>query len=492
MATENPVFQILAPSGNQALIAKDHVLGDLAVGQLGIFNFHTGQSIDGTVPENAKDIFLAVGINTSGAGGGATLEDIRKSAGQMIQVRNTKSLDLKPYIAPLPNIWEISGFGAKCETNYSVKIEMRSQQSYGVNGFNQFAKTFNFETGCCTDTCATCPTGDPNELALGLMKAINADIDKIQTASLFVNRLTATVTAGAVTAAGNITVAVGTETFTVAVLLNDTATQVAAKIAAAINTVTTSAYAATSAAAILSVSPKFSKTANTALISLSSAGGTGVTMGTFTVNNANVTIDGDGTIATFIAANPGVNASLRITANQADDVPFNGNIPVKYYSSRDQKLIISLVDGFDCNGTIVETQSSQIEDGYGRELAFLEYEAGGWNGNPGPYRTSAVTGLQKGNYDSFITPTAKYTQVVLTYDQFSVGGWLEYLNNLMSIIAIPCADSVTLQSLFTMFDAIFTNFKANSGLAATVTCNGAGNIPTSQLALANNGIESLA
>jgi uncharacterized membrane protein YuzA (DUF378 family) len=63
MATTNPVFQVLTSAGNQALLAAGSRPDALNNGQIGIFNFHTGLSIDGSVPADAKDIFIAIGIN---------------------------------------------------------------------------------------------------------------------------------------------------------------------------------------------------------------------------------------------------------------------------------------------------------------------------------------------------------------------------------------------------------------------------------------------
>lgn len=480
MATENPVFQVLAPTGNQAILTIGQRESALAVGQLGIFNYHTGLSIDGTVPNDARDIYLAVGLSRTG---GVTLEDIQRSSGQVIQAsRNGTALTVKGYIAALPKIIEITGFDATCETDYSVKIEVRSQQGYGVSGYSQISETFNFKTGCCAQAdCVSCPEGDCNELALGMVNEINLQAEHWTTASLFANILNATIIT-APTADGDLTVTVGTETFVVPILDADTQTGVATKIAAFINATTTSAYKASSSAAIVSVYPIKSKSANTAVIGI--ANQLGLTASTFTTGNVTIT-----DLPAFIVAHPGVCASIRITSNAAADVPFNGGIPIKYYSGTYQNIIVSLTDGFACNGTLTTAQELQIEDGDGRSIANDEYVAGGWNGRPGPYRTSAVTGLQKGSYDQFIVATSKYNTISLAYDQYSVAGWLEHRNNLRTDIAIPCADSVTLQGVFTIFDLIFTGFGAMTGDVATMDCT---NVPVTTInSYALDGIESL-
>jgi len=487
MSTENPVFQLLVPTGNQAILAAGSRPSALAVGQLGFFNYHTGLSIDGTVITDSKDIVIMVGKDSTG---GSTLDSVRKSGGDHIQARKAKSLTVKAYLPSLPKIYEITNFYAKCDSDYQLKIEFRSQRSYGLNGFNQFTKTFDYHTACCpTDaTCATCPAGDPNDLAAGMMNAINADLDGLALATLFANILNATFATNA-GASASVTVTVGAETFTVAITSGDTPTVYVAKIAAAINATTTSAYKASSSAAILSVYPKYSTTANTALINLSNANGTSITAGTYTTGNTTVANDA-ASIAAFVAAHLGVYLSLRITSVKDADTAFNGNIPIKYYSSRDVDMIISLTQGFFCNGTLTKTQDLQYEDGQGRELAYLEYEAGGWNGRPGPYRTSAVTGLQKGTYSSDITATSNYTQIVINYDNASRGGWQDFNDSIETIIAIPCADSTTLQGFFTISDLIFVQFGPMTNDVASITCNGAGNVRTGLLTPATDGIEN--
>lgn len=464
MSTENPVFQLLKTSGNQALLAAGSRPDALAVGQLGVFNYHTGLSVDGTSAADTKEVFIAVG-----KGSGGVLADIGKSAGQVVQVRNAKALTVKGYVAGAPKIVEITGFKAKCETDYSLKIEFRSQQAYGVYGTNGFIKTFNYRTGCCvtTDDCDTCPTGDPVELAVGLVNNINADKDALVTATLFANKLNFTVTAAAA-ADGTIVLTIGGQQFNIPVLSTDnTVTLVANKIVAFINTMSGSSYTATNAAGVVTVYPKASKSNNTGTTVLTSAGGTGVTVGAITSANADVNVaDADA----FKAAYPGTGLSIRLTGAAGTDTPFNGNIPIKYYNAKETDMLVSLTDSFRCNGTVTTIQDVQFEDGNGRNLAYDEYIAGGWNGKPGPYRTSSITGLERGDYNNDIDPAAKYNVVVLEYDQMSVGGWLEYLNNLRTIIAVPCADTTTLISIFTVFDLIFTQFQAKTNDVAAMDC----------------------
>src|SRR5687767_3280094 len=222
MATTNPVFQVLVTSGDQGLLAAGSRPDALAVGQLGVFNYHTGLSIDGSVAADAKEIFLAVGVDPNGVG---SIQDIVTSAGQVIQVRNAKSLTYRGYMAGAPKIVDVSGFTAKCEEIYSIKMEFRNGQIYAENGYNPFYKTFSMKTAYCADQCEECGDGDCNEIAQSLVAQINAEPDKLVTAGYVVNAITATVAAEP-TASGNIVVTIGsggTQTaYTVAIVDADT------------------------------------------------------------------------------------------------------------------------------------------------------------------------------------------------------------------------------------------------------------------------------
>lgn len=482
MATNNPVYQVLVTSGNQALLAAGSRPDALAVGQLGVFNFHTGLSIDGSVPADAKDIFLAVGIDPNGVG---SLQDINTSAGQVIQVQRTRALTFKGTVGPLPKIVDIGGFTAKCEADYAIKVEFRNGQIYAENGYNQFTKTFTYHTGCCSDQCEPCGTGDCNELATGLVTNINLDPDLLVSASYF-----AALTVGTVndpTTDGSAVITVGSTAYTVALLAADTAAQAATKIAAAITAQAGSPYTATAVGAVLNVYPKTSPSTTTALpIVVTSQGGTGLTITAVSTTRSNITVAG---LAAFVAANPGVCVGVRLTSNPMALQKYTGSINLQYVKDRVTDIIVSSPEGFTCNGTITTIQELQQEEGSGYDIRQQEYFAGGWNGKPGPYRTSTITGTERQGITYFAVAATKYNQFVLTYDQFSVGGWLEYLNNLQTILAVPCADATTLTAIATVFDLIFTQF---GGMTGDVAANGdCTNVRTGLLTPATDGIESL-
>lgn len=382
MATTNPVFQVLVTKGNQPMLPADKKIEQLAPGQLGVFNYHTNLSVDGTVLPDAREVYIAMGIDRDNDG---AVDDILTSAGQMIQRENVRGYNAKCYSPAKPKIVELTNFDAKCETEYGIKIEVRNQLGYLLNGYNQVAKSFVIKTSCCEQVdCTSCPEGDCNEVAVKLTQMINADVDKVFKAEM---------------------------------------------------------------------------------------------------------IDGPGgavvTDAVAWAADPlnaGKCLGIRITTIPLAVKKFC-TVNLGYFNPRSTDVFVSAIEGFECNGKITVTQELQNEEGLGYDIAQLEYEAGGWNGKPGPYRVSALSSVPLSSFESFVDQSAKYLEFNLIYDQFSVGGWLEYLNNLNTIIAIPCADTTTRNSFATFFDRIFAGVGGFGPLAddvALCNCSGAGT-PTSSI-----------
>ena len=176
-----------------------------------------------------------------------------------------------------------------------------------------------------------------------------------------------------------------------------------------------------------------------------------------TTTNAVVT-DYDAFVAANLAVNTDSNLAndvklgIRLTSIPQKINKYMG-IDTKYFHMRETFLVPSKLIGFECNGEFSVKQTAKVTQGLGYDIQYLEYLAGGWNGNPGPYRTYKVNGLAKPI--TYVAETNKqYGILALTYDQFSVGGWLEYLNNEASIIAIPQTDSVTRASLLGVIDKL--------------------------------------
>ena len=148
---------------------------------------------------------------------------------------------------------------------------------------------------------------------------------------------------------------------------------------------------------------------------------------------------------------------VKITANPLKINNFS-DVNTMYYNPRQTVIIPSLVDGFNCTGKVEVTVEGVVEQGSGYDIKQKEYHAGGWNGKPGPYRASTAVGLAMPGFEYLADSSAKYDQIHLVYDQFSTAGWGEYLNNLMTTIAVPTGGTVTLAALTAALEAMLPGF----------------------------------
>ncbi len=174
MATTNAVYSVLPTSGNQAVLAAGSPISALKNGQIGVFNYHTGLSVDGTALGDAQDIYIALGM--SAAGGVTNMDDYRKSAGQVLQVRNLRFFTLKGTTDEIQRIVDVSLNKASCMTDYTLKIVFDSISLYGINGFSQISKSFSYYNNCCTSP--TDNTINPSLVLISFRDQINADADK--------------------------------------------------------------------------------------------------------------------------------------------------------------------------------------------------------------------------------------------------------------------------------------------------------------------------
>ena len=366
MSRNNDVFHLLVTKGNQAVLAKDKKVTELLPGQIGIFNYDTNLSFDATVTAAPKNFYLAVGIDA----GNGTTGDIIKSAGSHVQGKNIAFYSFRPYTPGRPMKVLLKDYVANCETEYGVKLELRNQEIYRTQGYNQFTKTYMMKTSCCDGCEPTCPSGDANEI----------------TKQLYIN------------------------------INNDTSGLVKANIKPRAGAVLPS----------------------------------GVTVDA----NGNLTIAQVDTIMAANAAqtNP---ANFVYTDLEIETVPQTiqdfCSVSLNYMYPRQTVAILTKVGDFKCSGTVATTQTAVFEEGAGIDVKQLEYQAKGWTESP--YRVSTVNGVADNRI--YITDaSAKYDVFALTYDQFSLGGWLEYFHNQASIIAIPTADATTRNGLAAILDKV--------------------------------------
>ena len=366
MSRNNDVFHLLVTKGNQAVLAKDKKVTELAPGQIGVFNYDTNLSFDATVAAAPRNFYLAVGVDA----GNGTTGDIMKSAGSHVQGKNIAFYSFRPYTPGRPMKVLLKDYVANCETEYGVKLELRNQEIYRTQGYNQFTKTYTMKTSCCDGCEPTCPSGDANEI----------------TKQLFIN------------------------------ISNDPSGLVKANIKPR-------------AGAVLP---------------------------------SGVTVDAQGNLTlaqvdTIMAANAAQTnpANFVYTDLEIETVPQTiqdfSAVSLNYMYPRQTVAILTKVGDFKCSGTVATTQTAVFEEGAGIDVKQLEYQAKGWTESP--YRVSTVNGVADNRI--YITDaSAKYDVFALTYDQFSLGGWLEYFHNQASIIAIPTADATTRNGLAAILDKV--------------------------------------
>ena len=366
MSRNNDVFHLLVTKGNQAVLAKDKKVTELLPGQIGVFNYDTNLSFDATVAAAPRNFYLAVGVDA----GNGTTGDIMKSAGSHVQGKNIAFYSFRPYTPGRPMKVLLKDFVANCETEYGVKLELRNQEIYRTQGYNQFTKTYTMKTSCCDGCEPTCPSGDANEITKQLYININNDTSGLVKANIK-PRAGATLPAGVtVDAQGNLTLA---------------------------------------------------------------------------------------QVDTIMAANAAQTnpANYVYTDLEIETVPQTiqdfCSVSLNYMYPRQTVAILTKVGDFKCSGTVATTQTAVFEEGAGIDVKQLEYQAKGWTESP--YRVSTVNGVADNRI--YITDaSAKYDVFALTYDQFSLGGWLEYFHNQASIIAIPTADATTRNGLAAILDKV--------------------------------------
>ena len=427
MSRNNDVFNVLVAETTLTTAGKS--VSELAPKQIGVFNADTNLSLaaSSTAP---KGFYLAVGV--ADKSNPAILGDIVTSAGQLIQKENVKFYQAQKYSAGLPEIVEITNFTAKPDSEYAIKFEFRNQRIYNQQGYNQFSKTYVVKT-----SCGTTSEGDPVELVTKFLEALNNDGTGMFKAEAIAGGTLLTVTT-APTVAGDITVSIGDVDIAVTVAATDTAAEAATKIAAGINAATTTDAKAVASGATVQIS--------NIVIGTEATVDEGTTLAVVTVTGGNAVID----LATIAE---GVTPGIRVTTNPLAVNEFC-NINTLYLKPRETVMIVSLTSGFDCGGIVEVIQDVVYEQGSGYDVRQREYKAGGWNGKPGPYRVSELNGVASNGFKYFSDTDTKYNRVNLTYDQFSIGGWQEYLNNLATEIYFPVTTEAEVIKFLTVLEAM--------------------------------------
>lgn len=372
MSTNSPLSQIIATKGNASPMAINKRISELAVGQIGVFNFRTGLSLSVASPiENANEFFLAVGVDRDGD---TVLDDAVRSAGDYIQMDNIIAITYRCYTPSQAQIWDLTDFVANCNTEYSLKIRLNLEKAYVTYGFNLPGKTFTYITDCCDNCGVGCPSGDCNELAFGLLTAINDDPDGLFIANFL----------------------------------------------------------------------DYTTTPGTSVVVV------------------------DGAYAAWVASvdNAGKCLGIRITTIAAKLGAYVNGINLKYDYPRVPTIIVSLIEGFNCNGTLTEFQTAIHSEGDGYDMLKLESDDTGNNPNGhGPFRTSSLIGVPFANYESTILSTGIYAQytIVSTHASSNGGSITSDMGTLETTVIIPCADTTTRTNFIALMDALTLHkFPANA------------------------------
>lgn len=173
MITQNPAFQVLVTSGNQGVAAAGIRPEALLSGQLGVFDYNTGLSVDGSNAALNKNVFIAVGVARGSAAGSAST-DIQKSAGENIEKAAVISMTQKPAVAATDKKVVLTVGTLQADTDYGVRIQFRSQEAYRNFGYNTPSKS-----AVVTSPADVSTVGAKNAVVIALGKEIlKADEDE--------------------------------------------------------------------------------------------------------------------------------------------------------------------------------------------------------------------------------------------------------------------------------------------------------------------------
>lgn len=181
MASKNSdVFATLVAS-NVAPLAKNKRLDELTVGQIGIFDADTNVSLDTTNLTGVNKFYLAVGVNPADFKGRVYL----KSQGNGIARNAIADYAAVCYKTHKEKIVQITNLKAECDKEYTVSIQVRSNELTRFYGQNFPRITYSVRTACCAD-CASCSDATSgNDLANKIVTEINADKNPLVVASLW-------------------------------------------------------------------------------------------------------------------------------------------------------------------------------------------------------------------------------------------------------------------------------------------------------------------
>ena len=166
----------------------------------------------------------------------------------------------------------------------------------------------------------------------------------------------------------------------------------------------------------------------------------------------------------WVASNPGTAPKMRFTTKKPAHVA-EINEFYDYVNPREVDVNLFPQDGFEANGTVEIVQELKFEHTKGKDVQELERIAGGWEGNPGPYRELSFA-LKNIQYQS--DPNKLYSLITFYYQDVrkdTLSG--PYFNDLSIIFAIPDGETTTAQQIK---DTLGILIRGNANAFETTSC----------------------
>lgn len=128
-----------------------------------------------------------------------------------------------------------------------------------------------------------------------------------------------------------------------------------------------------------------------------------------------------------------------------------GGLNPKYAFLRQLKTTLSIGGDFELGQYTLTSTGPVYEQGSAYDIQQMEYIAGGWNGDPGIYRTGELNGLIGFNTPLFAVNGVNYWTIRFNYEfESNSGGGLQYSNQLETVIAVPEEDVMFINTLTAM------------------------------------------
>lgn len=156
------------------------------------------------------------------------------------------------------------------------------------------------------------------------------------------------------------------------------------------------------------------------------------------------------------AANVG-DTSVTFTIHSEPKAVEVGGINPNYSFLRQLSASVSVSGGFEAGGYTLSSTGPTYAQGDGYDIRWEEFFAGGWNGEPGVYRTSDILQQFWGAVNLKADATKKYWVMRINYGiPSNSGGMLEYVNENETVVVIEdlFANKAFMDALNTLFAAV--------------------------------------